>query len=94
MMKQLPAVLLLAACSTNPIDLPIANPTPIGANDTCSAGQYARLIGADVTALERVLILGQVRVVRRDTMVTMDFRPERINFMIKTDETIAQITCG
>ncbi len=67
---------------------------PEAQDDTCGAAKHADLIGQDATALERVLILGMVRVTRPGDIVTMDFRPERINFKIDADEKIAAITCG
>lgn len=85
----------LAACSTQaPIALPPADPVPTGANDTCGAAPYGYLIGQDATALERVLILRQVRVIRPLDAVSQDLRPERINFNIGADEQIRTITCG
>ncbi|WP_185020828.1 I78 family peptidase inhibitor [Histidinibacterium lentulum] len=62
--------------------------------DLCDAGSHVRLIGQDATALERVLLLGQVRVIRPGDAVTMDLRPERINFEIGEDGRIARIFCG
>ena len=29
-----------------------------------------------------------------DTQVTMDFRPDRVNFKVNEDGRIAEITCG
>jgi len=89
-MKQLLPFALLAAC-TAPV---VLDPLPQGLDDTCGAAEQAALIGQDVTALERVLLLGQVRVIRPGTVVTQDYRPERINFMIGQDDRITQITCG
>jgi len=89
------ALILLAGCAQLPNDAPPAGPpVPPPANDTCGAGAHGALIGQDVTALERVLILGQVRIIRPGQPVTMDYRAERINFNIGADETIVQITCG
>ena len=67
---------------------------PPADQDTCGAAPYARLIGQDATALERELILRQVRVIRPGMAVTMDFRPERINFDIDENDRIARIFCG
>lgn len=86
----------LAACSTRPpaIVAPTVDPVPVGAADTCGATPYSYLVGQDATALERVLILRQVRVIRPGDAVTEDLRPERINFYIGADESIRTITCG
>ena len=86
-MKYCLPLLLLSACAAAPS-------LPTTQDDTCNAGQHAALIDQDATALERVLILGMVRVTRPGDMVTMDFRAERINFVIDAHEKIAAITCG
>ena len=91
------AILLLAACDTA---LGPNTPTPMGAglsdaaDDTCNANRYAPLIGEDATALERVLLLGQVRVIRPNQAITMDFRSERINFNVSSDNRIRSIFCS
>jgi hypothetical protein len=87
-MKQIFALMILAGCSTGPAPLP-----PL-AQDTCGAADYGRLIGQPATALERVLLLGKVRVIRPGQPVTLDFWPDRVNFMIDAKEHIAAINCG
>lgn len=86
-MKHLIPLLVCVACTAPPA-LP---PKP---QDTCGATQRAALIGQDAAALEKVLILGMIRVIRPGDMVTQDYRPDRINFILGPDETITQITCG
>lgn len=88
LMKYIAPLLLLAACTPPPPSLPSLT------EDTCNAGRYADLVGQDATALEKVLILGMVRVIRPGDAVTMDFRAERINFAIDSSEKISRISCG
>ena len=92
----LPLVLVLAACeaSTVPPPAPAGPPVPDAASDTCGAAPYAGLVGQDATALERVLILRQVRVIRPGDPVTRDLRPARLNFEIAGDGRIARLFCG
>lgn len=87
---------LLAACGLPPAtpDQPDRPIVPIGGADTCNAGQYQSLIGQDVTALERVLLLAEVRVIRPNQAVTLDYRQGRINFIIGEAGQIVSITCG
>lgn len=87
-MKRLTPLALLAACAAP------QPPLPLQLEDTCGATEFANLIGQDATALERTMRLGMVRVIRPGDVVTQDFRPERINFMIDDNETIATINCG
>ncbi len=80
---------LITACTAT-----VAPPVPPTLEDTCNAGQYGDLIGQDATALEKVLILGPVRVIRPGDAVTQDFRPNRINFGIDAENRISDISCG
>jgi len=79
----------LAAC-----DLAAPPDVPSSDADTCGARAHAALVGRDATALERVLILGPVRVIRPGMAVAMDHRPDRINFTIYEAGRIARIHCG
>ncbi|MFO7804953.1 MAG: I78 family peptidase inhibitor [Paracoccaceae bacterium] len=97
------APLLLAACVSTPppsgvsdsaSPLPQSGTYPTGVENSCDGERFGQLVGRDATALERVLIMGQVRIIRPGMVVAQDFRPERINFEIGTDERIARITCG
>jgi hypothetical protein len=87
-MKRILALMLLAGCAAEQA------PLPPQLEDTCGAARFADLIGQDATALEKVLVLGPVRVIRPGDAVTMDFQPIRINFMINEHETIRTIDCG
>lgn len=87
-MKQLIFLIALAGCTA------AAPPMPPQIEDTCGAASFADLIGQDATALEKTLILRMVRVIRPGDVVTQDFRPERINFMLNDIETIETINCG
>ena len=86
---------LISACgSIAPApDVPQMPAIPAPSADTCNAAQYDSLVGQDATALERVLIMGQVRVIRPGQAVTMDFRPARINFNIGPDNRITSVSC-
>lgn len=70
------------------------NPVQIDQPDSCNASKYQSLVGQDATVLERILILDEVRLIRPDSMVTMDYREDRINFGITADNLIYQVTCG
>tara|TARA_R110002051_G_scaffold1008_12_gene5071 strand:+ start:23792 stop:24193 length:402 start_codon:yes stop_codon:yes gene_type:complete len=95
-MKKLIILVVLAACtSTAPtVITPVAKRLPAGVEDTCGAVRYHTLLDQDATALERILILGEVRVMRPGTIATQDFRPARMNFHIGPNGKIAQISCG
>ncbi len=91
----------LAACSTSaPITggeqprQPVTGSYPTGMDDSCGAEAYAVLIGQDATALERILILREVRVIRPGSIVTQDYLPQRLNFRVNTAGVISELTCG
>lgn len=85
---------VIAACTDPALQTPTAPPVPVAGADTCNAGRHVNLVGQDATALERVLIMGPVRVIRPGQPVTMDFRPDRINFNIGTDNRIVSVSCN
>ncbi|MGR3485900.1 MAG: I78 family peptidase inhibitor [Paracoccaceae bacterium] len=85
---------VLAACAG-----PVAGPGPAPAPapvtpDTCGRGPHMGLAGAPRTALERVLILGQVAVLRPGEPPPPGLRPERLVFEIGPDDRIARVRCG
>jgi hypothetical protein len=95
-MKYAPLLLIaLAACTDLSTGRPIGVPAiPPATEDTCNAAAQSALIGQDATALERVMLLGPVRVIRPGMAVTMDFSPERINFDVTAAGRIGRIYCG
>lgn len=94
-MKRILALTLLAGCAATPPvqDSPIS-PISVATGDACRAGQYEYLTSRPATDLERVLILGQVRVIRPGQPVTKDLRRERLNFEIDRRGRIARVFCG
>ncbi len=93
------ALVALTGCAATPTPPSAGGPPPggsfpTGLDNTCDGERYGTLVGQDATVLERVMILGQVRVVRPGSVVTQDYRPERMNFNIGADGRIASITCG
>ncbi|MCO4848320.1 MAG: hypothetical protein KC448_10160 [Yoonia sp.] len=96
-MKKFIAILALAACTTPPPQTakgPVGQSLPSGLDDTCRAVRYHPLLKQDATALEKVLILGPVRIIRPNSIVTQDYRPERMNFHIDAANRIGKISCG
>ena len=95
-MKKLILLLALAACSPQAPSAPqpVQNALPTGMDDTCNAVRYHTLLNQDATALERNLILGQVRILRPGPISTQDYAPARMNFHVGEDGKINQISCG
>ena len=91
----LAGALWLGACGLPPDIVGPTDPTlPVSAEDTCGGAELQGLVGQPVTALERVLILREIRLIRPGDAVTMDFRPDRLNVYIDESERIGEIRCG
>ena len=65
----------------------------------CDAAPAQRYVGqkADSTVVQAALTATrakQVRVIKPDMMVTMDFRSDRLNVRVDDDDKIIAITCG
>lgn len=75
---------VLAACAPD-----TAPPVP----DTCNATGYAGLVGAPLAAVTLPADLDD-RIIGPDTAVTLDFRPERINFVVDDNDVITEVRCG
>jgi len=94
--------LALAACEPASVvppggpgsEPPIMPVLPPPDQDSCNANAYVAQVGQPSTSLERITILGPVRVIRPDSAVTMDFREERINFYVDGNGLITNILCG
>lgn len=85
---------MLAACAPGLPDAPAVAPViaAMPQTDTCGAAPHAGLVGQPATALERVLILRPVRLIRgAEPAATL---PGRIGFRIDTAERIVGIACG
>lgn len=89
-MKNAPiaALLLLTACETT--SPPAAVDADGGA--TCGAEAYQDLIGRGAAAA--IALPEPKRSYGPDDMITMDFRPERLNIKLDDTDTIFAITCG
>ena len=86
------AALLAAGCST-------VAPTEAGARGKCDASKAQKLIGqsrsaklgADALRLSGASALRWIAV---GTMVTMDFRENRINLRLNSMNRVAKVDCG
>lgn len=98
------AVFALAACgqtTTTTTDTPVAE-TPVAAapttredataQDTCGAAQYRTLVGSNFAAVTLPADSG-IRIIQPDTVVTQDFRADRINIIVGADGIITSVEC-
>lgn len=97
------AVFALAACgqTTNAVDAPVTSePAAAGpqtaaeatAQDTCGASQYSATIGSNIAAVTFPADSG-IRIIQPDSMVTEDFRPNRLNVIVDAAGIITGLEC-
>lgn len=93
------AALTLASCGQpttpqtepeTPVAAAPANAAEATAQDSCVASQYASMVGTPIAAA--TFPVG-VRVITPETMVTQDFRADRLNVMTDTTGNIASFAC-
>lgn len=98
----LAALMLLgaAACSPPAQNEAAAPPAAVGpaprdaneatAQDTCGASAHHDAIGTQASALGEQ---PGARIIRPDTMVTEDFRPDRLNFLVNAEGVVTDVRC-
>jgi len=77
--------LLLSACQ-----MPDVADEP----ETCMAAEIQQYVGQPLSALNQNDLPQPNRIIGPDTMVTMDFRPERLNVEHDRARIITRIYCG
>ncbi|QPH54468.1 I78 family peptidase inhibitor [Pontivivens ytuae] len=88
-----PVHLCLLAAS---LALPLAActpPTEVGATG-CDADGYAAFIGENEEIFTRSTFPAPMRIIRPGDVVTQDFNPDRLNFMLDETGTIVDVNCG
>ncbi|MDX2236331.1 MAG: I78 family peptidase inhibitor [Hyphomonadaceae bacterium] len=103
------ALALVAACSTGllpPLQQETAAPAddvapaPVtpnpasGAEDTCNAAAFAALVGQPESAIDRAALPAGARVIAPNSMVTQDYRPDRLNIYVSTTGRVSSMRCG
>lgn len=94
------SVLSLVACgpTTAPSEPVAETPTApqtaeeATAQDTCGASQYAAMIGSNIAAVTFPAESG-IRIIQPDSIVTEDFRPERLNVIVDANGAITSLQC-
>ena len=72
----------------------IAAPAAAQEADTCGAAGFQGLVGQTGEIARMLVLEGPVRVIPPNSAVTMDFRPDRINFELDDEDRIAVVRCG
>lgn len=103
MTKRLPflsaaALMALAACTTDGGEKPTTTPPAPDMKPTCGAAMLGSYIGqpasdSTIAAIREWRGDNPVRVIRPGTIVTMDYRPQRLNIDVDESGTITGFRC-
>ncbi|WP_083007057.1 I78 family peptidase inhibitor [Halomonas sp. GT] len=100
----LPVSVLLVACAGSPDNVSAPEPPTVGKpstemNTTCDADAVQYAIGApfdeaNVPMLQSESGAKQVRVLRPNSAATMDYREDRLNILLESNDMIEALRCG
>ncbi|MDP3534634.1 MAG: I78 family peptidase inhibitor [Halomonas sp.] len=101
------AASLLTACASGPepVSAPAPPPPTVGQSEvttngaSCNSDVVQHVIGepfndANVPQLQSESGARQVRVLRPDSVATMDYREDRLNIHLDSDDNIEALRCG
>ena len=78
-----------------PIGACVAETPPVvDAADACGASSLQGLVGQNESVLAAMTFAAPVRFIHPTTLVTMDYRAERLNIDIDAKGTITAVRCG
>jgi hypothetical protein len=93
MKRYLVCILALAGCQPAQDPRFLGPPEQAPGVDACGAAELADMVGDPKSILDTMKFAVPVRVIEPGTAVTADFSPQRLNFEIAEDGTIAKIAC-
>lgn len=70
-----------------------ANAAEATAQDTCGAAAHQALIGTPASAIDLATYPAGTRIITPESMVTEDFRADRLNITTGTDGNVASLGC-
>ena len=85
--------LFLAALTALPACQKALPPAP-QPNDTCGAARYTHLQGAPESQILATSSIQPLRITAPRDNVTLDYLPQRLNFLLDDNGTVTAITCG
>lgn len=60
----------------------------------CAADQYQMLVGQPIGEVHTDSLPQPLRIYGPDEMVTMDYRPDRMNLVLDADDIVLEVKCG
>lgn len=61
--------------------------------DTCDASRFQHLIGTPLAEVDQSTLPAGARLLTPDSIVTQDFRPDRLNIMSGADGLVSSLAC-
>ena len=61
--------------------------------DICGASAFEFLLGAPAAQIDQTTLPVGARIITPETMVTEDFRPERLNIIVDMDGNVSSLSC-
>lgn len=83
---------LLAGCM--PAQMPAPDDRSPDGEASCGAKSLQYLVGRDNSALSAMTFINTTRFLQPDTVVTQDYRPDRLNFLYNDQDIVVRIYCG
>jgi PBP1b-binding outer membrane lipoprotein LpoB len=91
------ALAFLAGCCCTPKPAADVAPPPVAAQpsspDTCGMARFQNLIGQPSSAIDRAALPPGTRILEPDSIVTQDFRQDRLNIFTGTDGRVSSMRC-
>lgn len=94
MYKSLISLTLALSCAACAETTPVPDLPQIPQAGQCDPGTYAAFIGQNEEIFARATFPAPMRIIPPGSAVTMDFRPDRVNFDLDADGTITRVWCG
>lgn len=60
----------------------------------CAATQYRQMIGRSITDIEVTELPRPLRIYSMNSLITQDYRVERLNIVVNTDGQVVNVRCG
>jgi hypothetical protein len=60
----------------------------------CAADQYQMLVGQPIGEVHTDSLPQPLRIYGPDQMITMDYRPDRMNIVLDADDIVIEVRCG
>jgi PBP1b-binding outer membrane lipoprotein LpoB len=93
----LASLMFLAGCCCTPKPAAETTPPPVAEQpasaDTCGMARFQNLIGQPARAIDRSTLPAGTRILEPNSIVTQDFRQDRLNIFTSADGRVSSMRC-